>query len=463
MKIAILGAGVAGLTAAYELTTCACATPSAALTRRCAHPPLRFGCRSGTGRVPAGAGKSGHTVTIYEADSVPGGLTSGFKAEGWDWYLERFYHHWFQSDYEVINLIKEIGQGDKLFFPRPITAIWHKGAAYPFDSPLAALRFPHLSWIGKFRFGLVGLYLRLTRNWQPLERYTADTWLPRYMGREAYEILWKPLLVGKFGDYYTEVNMAWFWARLHKRSPRLGYFVGGFQAFVDALAERIRAQGGTIHLNTPVEQIAPRNDGGLTLHVAGSEEAFDAVISTLSPRLMSRLTPALPQSYLDRLQGLESLGAVALILALERQLTDGFYWINLPKSEGFPFLALVEHTNYISPEHYGGDHLIYCGDYLPSTHEYFKLTQEELLARFLPALSHFNPAFTPSWVRRSWLFRTLYAQPMVPVNYSQYIPDIRTPIPGLYFASMSQVYPWDRGTNYAVEIGRKAARLAAGV
>jgi protoporphyrinogen oxidase len=179
----------------------------------------------------------------------------------------------------------------------------------------------------------------------------------------------------------------------------------------------------------------------------------------VSPQLLARLVPALPDDYLASLKKLKSMGAVVVILALNHSLTEGHYWINLPKDENLPFLALVEHTNYIDRRHYGNDHIVYCGDYLPPEHEYFTLSKDELLARFLPVLARFNPNFDESWVKESWLFRAKYAQPVPPVNHSANIPPLQTPIPGLYWASMSQVYPWDRGTNYAVEIGRRAARL----
>jgi len=157
------------------------------------------------------------------------------------------------------------------------------------------------------------------------------------------------------------------------------------------------------------------------------------------------------------------MGAVVMVLSLKQQLSEkGYYWHNLPKEAGFPFLAMCEHTNFVSAEHFGGDHLIYCGDYLSTDHEFFKLTQDELLDRFVPALPRFNPKFDRSWIKHVWLFRETYAQPIPPINHSKHIPDIRTPLKGLYFASMSQVYPWDRGTNYAVEIGRRTARLIAG-
>jgi len=425
LKIGIIGAGFAGLTAAYELT------------------------------------KRGHEVTLYEKDAVVGGLSSGFRDERWEWSLERFYHHWFASDAEVISLITELGLKDRLFFPRPTTSLWYRGKAYPFDNYLRAALFPHLSLIDKFRAAPVAVYLRLTRNWRPLEKYTAHEWLTRWLGRQAYQVLWEPLLTGKMGDYYQEVNMAWFWARLYKRSPSLGYFVGGFQALADALLERVGAQGGTIHLNTPVYEVRPAAEGRLRLQTAEGETVFDRVVATVSPRLMLRLAPDLPAHYQAQLLELRSLGALALILALDRPLTQGHYWINLPKAE-FPFLALVEHTNYIDPAHYGGDHLVYLGDYPPPGHEYFHLNKEELLERFLPHLPRFNPDFSPTWVRQSWLFREEYAQPVPLLNHSQKIPNLRTPIPGLFWASMSQVYPWDRGTNYAVELGRTVSAMLHG-
>jgi protoporphyrinogen oxidase len=429
MNIAVVGAGIAGLTAAYDLS------------------------------------RNGHSVTVYEAADRVGGLSAGFKDEGWDWSLERYYHHFFANDQAVISLIEELGLGDKLLFPRPITSNWHEGGIYQHDSPLSALKLPIISWPAKIRYGLTGVYLKFTRNWCPLERHTAHEWLRRYMGREAYETLWQPLLIGKFGDYYKEVNMAWFWARVYKRTSCLGSFVGGFQAFVDALAERVSAQGGTIRLNTRVQEIIPAEGGGSQVRTVEEQRSYDTVIVTVGPGLMASLAPHLPPDYLSQLRELKSMGAVALILALKQQLMKRTYWLNLPArspdqgQNEFPFMALVEHTNYLSPEHYGGDHLVYCGDYVKPEHRYLTMSQEELLATFMPALKKINPAFEPSWVRSSWLFRDEYAQPVPSVGHSANIPSLRTPVPGLYYASMSQVYPWDRGSNYAVEMGRQVAEI----
>jgi protoporphyrinogen oxidase len=307
--------------------------------------------------------------------------------------------------------------------------------------------------------GMIVAYLKFIARWKPLESVTADTWLRRWMGEKAYEQMWKPMLISKFGDHYADVNMAWMWARFKARTPRLGTFEGGFQAFIDAFADRVRNEGVEIHMRTPVERIEANPDGSLSVSLKNKTIQVDQCLVTSSPAAMAKLAPSLPESYLDRLLSMKSMGAVVLILALKHRLSEkGVYWHNLPKGAGFPFLSLVEHTNFISPAFFSGDHIVYCGDYLPPDHEYFSLSKEEIMDRFLPSLQRFNPDFEPDWVRDSWIFRSTYAQPVPELDHSEAIPNIRTPIPGLWFASMSQVYPWDRGTNFAVEIARQTVK-----
>jgi len=426
MQIAIIGAGPAGLAAAYDLT------------------------------------RAGQKVSLFEGAPNVGGLAAGFKAPHWDWSLEKFYHHWFQSDAAMLGLIAELGWSDQVLFPRPYTVIYYKDHFYPFDhmyTNMPAFLLRRFSPIEVVRFGLVGAYLKFVADWRSLEQHTADEWMRRYCGPEVYKTLWRPMLIGKFGEENLGVvNMAWLWARIKARTTRLGTFVGGFQAFMDKLADVVRRQGAEIRLNTAVTGIRKDGGGTISIDAGGTTSRFDVVISTSSPALTARLAPDLPEDYSAKLRSLKSMGAVVLILSLKQRLTP-YYWHNLPKDAGFPYLAMVEHTNFIGPEHYGGDHIIYCGDYLDTAHENFTLSKEALVERFLPSLTRFNPAFDRSWLKDSWLWRTNYAQPVPPVNHSKNIPDLRTPVKGLYFASMSQVYPWDRGTNFAVEIGRKVGTM----
>jgi len=423
-QIAIIGAGVGGMAAAWDFV------------------------------------RAGHTVTIFEGSDTVGGLASGFRKPGWDWSVEKFYHHWFQTDKDMLGLIKELGWSDKVIFPLPKTVVYYNGSFYPLDSPLAALTFPGFKFFDMVRFGFVTVYLKFLAKWQPLEAHTADSWMRRAYGERVYAMQFDPLLQGKFGPHYKDVNMAWFWARLKARTTRLGTFQGGFQAFCDALADELRRRGVIIHLGTNVEKIEAGSPSGIKITAAGKVHQFDQVLATTSPGLLARMAPALPQNYLQGLLSLKQMGAVVLVFSLKNQLSrQGYYWYNIPKSAGFPFLALVEHTNFVPAEHFGGEHIVYVGDYLDPSHEHFTLSKEELVKRFLPSFTRINPDFKPDWINDTWMFRTSYAQPVPLVDHSKNIPAIKTPLPGLYFASMSQVYPWDRGTNFAVQIGRKAARM----
>ena len=421
MNIAVIGAGYGGLSAAYDLA------------------------------------RAGHDVVVYEAADRAGGLAVGFKEPHWDWSVEGYYHHWFASDEHMLGLIEELGLSDKVRFPRPYTVMLYKGKWYPFDSVIQALLYPGLGWgINKIRFGLVGLYLRLTKNWQPMEKTTVDAWMRKWAGSKVYETMWEPMLKGKFGPHYQDVNMAWMWARMHARTSRLGTYVGGFQAFTDDFVAILTGMGVEIRLQDPVQEIT----SGLEVRASGGSQKYDRVLVTTSPALLSRMVAELPESYHAGLLNLKSMGAVVLTLSLSQQLSrEGYYWHNIPKDQGYPFLAVVEHTNFLSPDYFGGDHILYCGDYRDADHAYFKMTEEQILEVFLPSLKKINPDFDPSWVKKTWLYRTKYAQPVPELDHSQHIPPVKTPVEGLFFASMSQVYPWDRGTNFAVEIGRRAARL----
>lgn len=420
MNIAIIGAGYAGLSAAYDL------------------------------------GRAGHQVTIYEAAPTAGGLASGFKDEGWEWPLERFYHHLFTNDDDIITFCKELGIGDKLTVYAPSTDLIHNGKPYPFDSPLNVLRFPGFSFAEKARAGATAAYLKVQRNWSRFEGITAHEWMAKAMGG-AYDKQFGPLLRGKFGDdYYQSVPMTWFWSRMYKRTPKLIYPDGGFQTITDAMVRGVTAQGATLHLGTPVQSLE-RIASGWRVGSAQGQNEVNQVLVTTAPGLLARLVPSLPTDYLGGLRELKHLGAVVMTIALRRKLTERSYWLNLDKDD-YPLLALVEHTNMVSPTHYGGDHLIYMGDYLAPDHPYLSMEADELFEVYEPVLKQFNPSYDRSWVRDKWIFATTYAQPVPTLHHAERIPALKTPLDGLYFASMSQVYPWDRGTNYAVEIGRRAAR-----
>ena len=421
MRIGIIGAGFTGLSAAYQLV------------------------------------KKGHHVVIFEREEKPGGLAIGFKEKNWKWPLEKHYHHWFYSDWDVRSLAKEINH--KVLISRPKTSVFLDGKTYQLDSPLSLLMFSKLPFLQRIRTGVILSYLKTTSNWKSLEGQTAEHFLKKTMGEKSWNVLWKPLFEKKFSRYAKNIPASWFWARIKKRSAELCYPEGGFESFARNLDANVRKLGGEFLYKTTVNKITKIGNDKLMLVTNFKTFEFDQVICTLPSPLFAKITSGFSQNYIDSLLKLEGIGAVNLILSLNKNfLEDNIYWLSI-NAIHFPFLALVEHTNFIDKKYYGGEHLLYIGNYLPHEHEYYKKEAVDLIKDFYPYLKTINPKFDETWINRAYLFKAPFAQPIIPLNYSKVLPSLKTPIKGLYLANIQQVYPWDRGTNYAVELGNKVAEL----
>lgn len=397
--------------------------------------------------------QAGVRVTVFEREPLPGGLTAGFKV-GPTW-LDKFYHHLFRTDRRMIALFDELGLGDRLVWDRPPTAVLRNGRIRRLDGPLEVLQFKPLSPQARLRLGAGVALLKLFPTPERFEGQTAARWLRRWMGREAYDVVWAPQLRGKFGAEAERIGMPWFWARIHDRTPQLGYPRGGFQPLYNALADHLERRGSRVRTSCAVERIERRDDKVVVTTAAGPE-LFDAVLCSLPTRLFLRLAAGLPDAYVQQYsQAGAHFSAHVLILELDRPLQHA-YWVSVA-DPGYPFVALVEHTNWLPASDYGGKHLVYLGNYLPPDHELFGLTDDAVLERFLPHLTRVNPRFDRAWVTGSHVFKAPYAQPIVDVGYRDRLPPHRTPLPGVWLANMGHVYPHDRGQNYSAILGEEVA------
>lgn len=418
-QVVIIGGGFAGLCSAYRLL-----------------------CR-------------GHAVTIIEKGREVGGLASPFKIPKWGWALEKYYHHWFTNDYAVLNLAKEIDH--KVMIKKPRTDLFYKDHIHPFDSPLAILSFPFFSLLDKFRLSLSLLYLKASNDYHKFENTSALFWIDKYMGKAARRIVWEPLFKGKFGEHKDSVLLTWFWARIKKRTPRLVYPIGGFASFTERLVKKIKKMGGKIVLGDGVNKINRTRNGFVIQTVKGAKLQADKILVTTPSSLLPKLFPNLPSSYKKTLEATQYLSAQVLVLRLKKQFMDHTYWLSM-SDPASPFLAVVEHTNFINTRHYNGEHIVYVGNYLDPRHPYLAMNAKELLNVFDPQLAKINKGYKREIIEMH-LFSVSGAQPIVDKGYAKRIPKMITPIKGIYLSNMEMVYPWDRGTNYAVEYGEKVAEL----
>jgi len=332
MKVAIIGGGLTGMSAAHVLS------------------------------------RHGMECTIFERDGALGGLAASFDVNGA--HLEKFYRHLFTSDTAIVGLIEELGLDDKMEWKASVTSLYTHGRIYRLSSPMDVLRFSPLGFFDRIRLGMLAIWPRFIRDWKPLEEITAREWLIRMAGQRVYDVVWGPLMRAKFGSYADQVAAVWFWNKLKLRggsrskeqSEQLGYLRDGFWQLIEKVEERLREQGVTIRLSTPVERI--RIEGGQAVGVVtqGKFIPFDRVVVTVAPEALLEIAPDLPEDYAERLGKIEYLANTCLVMVLNRNLSST-YWLNIGDTD-IPFVAVIEHTNFRPKSEYGGRHLVYLSRYM---------------------------------------------------------------------------------------------------
>lgn len=387
-KVAIIGAGIGGLTVGYELS------------------------------------KKGYKVTVFEKEKKIGGLLSDFKIEGKS--LEKTYHHIFKTDKEIINLIEELGLQSRLKWHKSTVGLYYDEKMYSFMGAIDLLKFNKLDLISKFRLGMIYLWLKFDNNFLKYEKVSAVEWMERWAGRQAFDVIWKPLLKGKFHEYYQDISMAWLWARIHTRGGStndkgeevLGYIDGGFGQIINKLKEKVNIVNKEIN------------------NIKELKNKFDLIIDTRP------------------IKEIDYIGAVDVVFSSDQSLSK-YYWHNINDLNS-PFVALIQHTNLIDKENYNGKHVYYLGTYVPQDHKYFKIYDEEIEREFFDYLKKIKPEFDEKQILEKKVFRFKNAQHIVTHNYK--IPEYKIG-KNLYQLSFAQIYPEDRGINFAVREAKKLAKL----
>ncbi|MDR3238738.1 MAG: NAD(P)/FAD-dependent oxidoreductase [Clostridiales bacterium] len=429
MHIGIIGAGAAGLTAARSLV------------------------------------QSGHAVTVYEkSDKGIGGIAGAVPIH--NTWIDKFYHHIFTSDREVLSLIDEMGLSGDMLWEEPKNGLMLDGRLYPFTSPLNLLLFPPISFASRIRMGLAVLSAKSVKDYKSMEDISAREWLVKKAGQDSYDKIWRTLLYSKFGKDADQVSGVWIWNKFKLRgstrsnlnSELLGYLRGSFYRLYRALAEDIEKRGGQM-LYQPVTRLAAAEGGKVSVRTEQDEKIYDKVLFTASPNELRGLCD-FPDEYARKLDKIKYKSNICMTIIVKQPVSE-YYWVTVAEEKA-PFVLFIEHTNLIKDKDYGDNHVIYLSRYIDESDPFFQAADSEIQSVFLAYAQKLFPRFHPEDILDSYIHRCVYSQPVIVRRYSEIVPPYETPVQNLYLASMSQIYPEDRGQNYAVRMGAAAAEIIKG-
>ena len=424
-SIAVLGAGPMGLAVAYQLA------------------------------------RDGHRPVVFEADDRIGGMAACFDFGGIE--IERYYHFHCISDHAFLGMLEELGIADRMRWVETKMGYWYQNRLQPWGNPIALLRFRGLSLVAKFRYGLHAFACTRRNDWQPLDQLEATRWIKRWVGAEAYEVLWRRLFDYKFYDYAGNLSAAWIWSRIRRigRSrydlfrEKLGYLEGGSNTLLQAMRTAIEEKGGVIRLRAPVNRIVIEAGRIRGVEVGGQFEAFDRVISTVPMPYIPRIAPDLPPELLKKYRSLKNIAVVCVIARLKRPLTENF-WLNVNDPD-MDIPGLVEYTN-LRPL---GQHIVYVPYYIPGEHPGYAEPDAAFLDKVKAYLLRINPTLTADDILEMRASRYRYAQPICEPGFLERLPPAKTPVEGLWIADTSYYYPEDRGISESIDFARRMAKDAA--
>ena len=412
MTTVIIGGGLAGLAAAYRL-----------------------------------AGKD--KIILIEKEPELGGMASSYRIDGY--HIEKYYHHIFASDKELISLIEELGL--RLEWLKGTTGYYFDGKIYPMNTPLEILA--ALPLMDVIRLTWLVLKAKSIKDRTPFDNITAKEWIIDTAGESVYNNFFLPLLQSKFGDNKEKVSAAWLLGRVQIRSnrgakgERLGYMRGGFAALIEKMAQYFRNKGGIIKQGN-VSHIDIAGDSIRGVVVEGTLIECDRVISTVPPDVLEKIMET-------RLLGLNMeisyQGTACALFGLTGKIMDNIYWLNIKGD--VPFGAVIEHTNFI-PESDYGEGLLYATTYFQDKESVlWKSNDEEVIELYFKGIEKLFPGFRKKvkWWR---LRRDMDTAPVYEVGYGKKILPYETKIKGLFLAGMfsDSNYP-ERSMNGSILAGFK--------
>lgn len=406
-NIAVLGAGISGLTCALRLA------------------------------------EQGHRVTLIEGSGQLGGLGTFFEHEGRT--FEKFYHCMLPSDGPLLGLLESLGLTSEIYWKPSSFAYADRGQVYPLNTPVDLLRFGPLPFLDRIRVGITGAWGRVCSD-KGLDDITTAQWLQGLSGRRAFETFWKPMLEAKFGDRYHDVPALWFWTRFNREKGESkgevkGYIQGGYKRITDTFATRLQALNVRLQLQNPIQSVDLDETGAPVVQTASGTQRFDQIVITLPwPALRGVMGDRLKREAAVPDWDIDFQGVINHVLFLKRPLTK-HYWLATPDSQ-YPFDGVVETSTLTDEADRGvGRHVVYLTKYVHRTDPRFTQPEAEIKGSWLGSLQKLFPDLRSDEVEADYLFRAPFVEPIYTRGFMKKRPP-EILVPGkVTLASTAQVYP----------------------
>lgn len=420
-KIAVLGAGPMGLAVAYQLV------------------------------------KDGYQPVLFEADDRVGGMAASFDFDGLQ--IERFYHFHCTSDTAFLEILSELGLASKMRWAETKMGYYYQGRIHMWGNPIALFKFPGLGFVSKIRYGL-HVFLSTRRNeWRSLDKLESTAWLKRWVGENAYGVLWQKLFDLKFYNHARNISAAWTWSRLRRvgRSrynifrEKLGYLEGGSDTLLYALESYIATHGGEFRLACPIKKVVIRDSKVIGVDTLNGFESFDKVISTIPLPYLPQILGDLPESVVQAYRKIENIAIVCVIAKLRKPVST-YFWLNTNDPD-MDIPGFIEYTNLRPLD----KHIVYAPYYMPVDQPKFSEPDQVFIDKTKRYLQVINPDLKDDDFIAMRASRYRYAQPIYKPGFLDLLPPVKLPVTGLWAADTSYYYPEDRGISESVHFGRQMA------
>ena len=402
--------------------------------------------------------KYGHQSVIFEADDRLGGMAASFNFGGLK--IERYYHFHCLSDKPFFKLLRELNLEKKIKWGKTKMGFFYENNLYKWGSPISILKFKKISIISRLRYLLHALRCISIKKWNHLDKVNATFWLKKWLGQEAFNILWSKLFEYKFYKFKDDISAAWIWSRIRRLGlsrknfkETLGFLDGGSYKWISELEKKLLYFGVKINLCTAIKNISLEDNAIKLTSSNNISSKFDVVISTIPLPIVGQIldeksfTLKLKKHYLDQI----SIPCVCIILKTKKKITDNF-WTNI-NDERFSIPGIIEFSNLTNKEPY----ITYVPFYMPKDLKDYSDSDEIFISKSIECLKAVNKHFEEKDIIDVHCSRYEFAQPISKVNHFQNLPPMN-PVKNLWTIDTSIYYPEDRGISESIDYGRKLVK-----